>query len=184
MDNELYHYGVKGQKWGVRHDRRSSRSYIIKPKKSAATVSRLASSTGSTLKRGKQMAVTSFKTRRSNKKVSEVASGKASEKDITKLSNDELIAATKRLQLENQYKQALRDSKPAKERNSMVSDAISVGLSNGLKTSATKFVANSSYYLIAKAFNNVMKDNFGSFATGGSDAIDPGYIIKNNNSNG
>ena len=32
MNEELYHYGVKGMKWGVRHDRKNSESYSITTK--------------------------------------------------------------------------------------------------------------------------------------------------------
>lgn len=38
MNNELYHYGVLGMRWGVRRSKTGSRSSISKPKRSKRTV--------------------------------------------------------------------------------------------------------------------------------------------------
>jgi hypothetical protein len=37
MDNELYHYGVKGQKWGVRNNKRSTSSKVKRGSKYVST---------------------------------------------------------------------------------------------------------------------------------------------------
>ena len=76
MTNELYHFGIKGMKWGVRHDRREGRLYRARNHMRNLTGSR-----------------------------SSDALKEARQKDINQMSNRELQETVNRLNLERQYRQ-------------------------------------------------------------------------------
>lgn len=75
-DNYLAHHGVKGMKWGVRHDRREGRLYRARNHMRNLTGSR-----------------------------SSDALKEARQKDINQMSNRELQETVNRLNLERQYRQ-------------------------------------------------------------------------------
>lgn len=77
MDNELYHYGVLGMKWGVRRSR-SKRSYISKKKRKKAA-----------------------STKNMSADAKEVA--RLKKKSVSQMSNAELRKYNERMQLEQQY---------------------------------------------------------------------------------
>lgn len=77
MDNELYHYGVLGMKWGVRRSRRKS-SYISKKKRKKAASTKNMSADAKELARLKK-------------------------KSVSQMSNAELRKYNERAQLEQQY---------------------------------------------------------------------------------
>ena len=85
MDNELYHHGVKGMKWGVRK-----------------TPVRLSS--GATRKR-KSNTLSLFKKKKTTHKVSSANSSPAQTKSIKDMSDDELRKKIERVQLEQDYLQ-------------------------------------------------------------------------------
>ena len=78
MDNELYHYGVLGMKWGVRRSR-SKGSYISKKRKRKKTVS----------------------TKGMSEDAKEAA--RLKNKHVSQMSNAELRKYNERRQLEQQY---------------------------------------------------------------------------------
>ena len=85
MDNELYHHGVKGMKWGVRK-------------------TPVRSSSGATRKR-KSNTLSLFKKKKTTHKVSSANSSPAQTKSIKDMSDDELRKKIERLQLEQDYLQ-------------------------------------------------------------------------------
>lgn len=85
MDNELYHHGVKGMKWGVRK-------------------TPVRSSSGATRKR-KSNALSLFKKKKATRKVSSANSSPAKTKSIKDMSDDELRKKVERVRLEQQYQQ-------------------------------------------------------------------------------
>ena len=85
MDNELYHHGVKGMKWGVRK-------------------TPVRSSSGATRKR-KSNTLSLFKKKKTTRKVSSANSSPAQTKSIKDLSDDELRKKIERVQLEQDYLQ-------------------------------------------------------------------------------
>ena len=85
MDNELYHHGVKGMKWGVR------KTPVI-------------SSSGATRKR-KSNTLSLFKKKKTTRKVSSANSSPAQTKSIKDMSDDELRKKIERVQLEQDYLQ-------------------------------------------------------------------------------
>ena len=85
MDNELYHHGVKGMKWGVRK-------------------TPVRSSSGATRKR-KSNTLSLFKKKKTTHKVSSANSSPAQTKSIKDMSDDELRKKMERVQLEQDYLQ-------------------------------------------------------------------------------
>ena len=85
MDNELYHHGVKGMKWGVRK-------------------TPVRSSGGDTRKR-KSNTLSLFKKKKTTRKVSSANSSPAQTKSIKDMSDDELRKKIERVQLEQDYLQ-------------------------------------------------------------------------------
>ena len=85
MDNELYHHGVKGMKWGVRK-------------------TPVRSSSGATRKR-KSNTLSLFKKKKTTRKVSSANSSPAKTKSIKDMSDDELRKKIERVQLEQDYLQ-------------------------------------------------------------------------------
>ena len=85
MDNELYHHGVKGMKWGVRK-------------------TPVRSSSGATRKR-KSNTLSLFKKKKTTRKVSSANSSPAQTKSIKDMSDDELRKKVERVRLEQQYQQ-------------------------------------------------------------------------------
>ena len=85
MDNELYHHGVKGMKWGVRK-------------------TPVRSSSGATRKR-KSNTLSLFKKKKTTHKVSSANSSPAQTKSIKDMSDDELRKKVERVRLEQQYQQ-------------------------------------------------------------------------------
>ena len=85
MDNELYHHGVKGMKWGVRK-------------------TPVRSSSGATRKR-KSNTLSLFKKKKITRKVSSANSSPAQTKSIKDMSDDELRKKIERVRLEQDYLQ-------------------------------------------------------------------------------
>ena len=85
MDNELYHHGVKGMKWGVRK-------------------TPVRSSSGATRKR-KSNTLSLFKKKKTIHKVSSANSSPAQTKSIKDMSDDELRKKVERVRLEQDYLQ-------------------------------------------------------------------------------
>ena len=85
MDNELYHHGVKGMKWGVRK-----------------TPVRLSS--GNTRKR-KSNTLSLFKKKKTTRNASVAKSSPAQTKSVKDMSDDELRRKIERVRLEQQYQQ-------------------------------------------------------------------------------
>ena len=83
MDNELYHHGVKGMKWGVRK-------------------TPIRSSGGTTRKR-KSNTISLFKKKKTTRKVSSANSSPSQTKSIKDMSDDELERKIERARLEQKY---------------------------------------------------------------------------------
>ena len=83
MDNELYHHGVKGMKWGVKK-------------------TPVRSSSGNTRKR-KSNTLSLFKKKKTTRKVSSANSSPAQTKSIKDMSDDELQRKIDRARLEQKY---------------------------------------------------------------------------------
>ena len=85
MDNELYHHGVKGMKWGVRK-------------------TPVRSSGGNTRKR-KSNTLSLFKKKKTTHNASVAKSSPAQTKSVKDMSDDELRRKIERVRLEQQYQQ-------------------------------------------------------------------------------
>ena len=85
MDDELYHHGVKGMKWGVRK-------------------TPVRSSSGNTRKR-KSNTLSLFKKKKTTHNASVAKSSPAQTKSVKDMSDDELRRKIERVRLEQQYQQ-------------------------------------------------------------------------------
>ena len=85
MNNELYHHGVKGMKWGVKK-------------------TPVRSSSGNTRKR-KSNTLSLFKKKKTTRNASVVKSSPTQTKSVKDMSDDELRRRIERVRLEQQYKQ-------------------------------------------------------------------------------
>lgn len=85
MDNELYHHGVKGMKWGVRK-------------------TPVRSSSGNALKR-KSNTLSLFKKKKTTHNASVAKSSPTQTKSVKDMSDDELRRKIERVRLEQQYQQ-------------------------------------------------------------------------------
>lgn len=94
-DNELYHHGVKGQKWGIRRYQNKDDSLIKSGKKHSAKVS-------------------NFLSKHKEKTVAKKASKTPTSKEISKLTDDELKKRIDRMDLEIKYKSKYSELHPAK----------------------------------------------------------------------
>ena len=94
-EDELYHYGVKGQKWGVRR-----------------TKAQLGYKTTSSKKKKDNSFIKSYVNKRKTAKKKKVAAEKTKKQSISEMSDAELRERISRLQMEKQYKDLLQTSKP------------------------------------------------------------------------
>ena len=85
MDNELYHHGVKGMKWGVKK-------------------TPVRSSSGNTRKR-KSNTMSLFKKKKTTRNASVAKSSPTQTKSVKDMSDDELRRKIERVRLEQQYQQ-------------------------------------------------------------------------------
>ena len=127
--DELYHYGVKGMKWGVKRTAEQL-GHIIKSAKSAY-------GSYKDKKRAKEEAVTA-------KKRSKITNPK-------KLTTEELNARIKRLQLEKTYKDLIKDTESTTKGKNFVMDI--------LESSGKNLLTQVTNHYGAKALNKVIGED-------------------------
>lgn len=132
MSDELYHHGIKGMKWGIRRYQNKDGSLTNAGKKR-----RSLGETVHDYKVNKQRKKSLEKARAAKEKKAEAErkhkeafeKGKLSPKKMT---NEELAAATKRLQDEQKYQEAMLETRPMKRlMDKTWKDAIVPGITKG-----------------------------------------------------
>ena len=94
-DDELYHHGVKGQKWGILRYQNKDSSLLKSGKKHSTKIS-------------------NFLSKHKEKKVAKKALKAPTSKEISKLTDDELKKRIDRMDLEIKYKSKYSELHPAK----------------------------------------------------------------------
>lgn len=104
-DNELYHYGIKGMKWGVRR----TPEQLGHVKKAASSAGKAVGSAAKKVASAAGKAYSSHRQKKAAKKAAEEEQ-KRRRKPISELTDDELRQRIARLELEKRY----RDLQPQK----------------------------------------------------------------------
>ena len=134
--DELYHYGIKGQKWGVRRFQNADGSYTLVGKQrygriSEATMNKLKTA-GSKIASGTKKAAKAVGS--AAKKLKDRKVQQYKKKHPWMMSDEELKRETDRINMEVKYKQAVNDLKSKNRVKSVVKDI----LESGVKTLGTK----------------------------------------------
>lgn len=133
--HELYHYGIKGMKWGVR---------------------RTAAQLGHVVKTGykkTKAGIDNVRAKRAEKKDAEVARQRSKIKSPKKLTTEELEARIKRLKLEKEYVELERNTAQVSLGQKVLKDILE---------SSTKNIGGQTVtYMMGKGVNLAFKDIFG-----------------------
>lgn len=143
-NNELYHHGILGQKWGIRRFQNEDGSLTNAGKKHLKTLNNVSSTTETAFKKTGEAA-------KGIKNVNDRLITKEQEQfksriNVSKMSNEELQAAVNRMQLEKNYKSlsAERVASGKKHTSNLLStigDVVTVGASiAGIITAISKAV--------------------------------------------
>lgn len=140
--NELYHYGILGMRWGVRrYQRRDGTLTPAGQKKANKLKTQYKSLTGKNLRRSP-----------TKKKVS--SKNEPKKKGILDMSDDELNKTVRRLQMEKQYKQ-LMSERQTKSRGEKFLDAAEKVLVESAQNAAKDFTTQ----LMKNALNGVINSS-------------------------
>ena len=111
-NNELYHYGKKGQKWGERlYQNKDGSLTPLGRLRYQKNVNRVASQRKKNLEKARAAKVEKKKVEEDEKLTRDQASLQAGKISAKKMTNDELKARIDRLDLEKKYKEAVIDTR-------------------------------------------------------------------------
>lgn len=144
--NELYHYGVLGMRWGVRrYQRRDGTLTRAGQKKADKLRSQYKSLTGKTMRKPS--------TKKSSVQTSE-------RKSSSSMTDEELRKAVSRLQMEKQYRSLLAESTPKTRGQKFMkaaNDVLSESAKNAAKDVTTQMMKNALNSMVNSANNKQKK---------------------------
>lgn len=144
--NELYHYGVLGMRWGVRrYQRRDGTLTRAGQKKADKLRSQYKSLTGKTMRKPS--------TKKSSVQTSE-------RKSSSSMTDEELRKAVSRLQMEKQYRSLLAESTPKTRGQKFMkaaTDVLSESAKNAAKDVTTQMMKNALNSMVNSANNKQKK---------------------------
>lgn len=153
LSKVIYHWGIKGMKWGVRRYQNSDGSLTPAGKK------RYSDSPSSTTSPSKKKFTSSQKT---DKKDEKEVSEQKKKKSISEMTDAELNEAINRLNLEKRYAELLSRSEPSAKSVSkgrkfvedLIEKSIVPGIQEGLKTSVSSTIST----FIKKQVDQALKE--------------------------
>lgn len=148
---ELMHYGIKGQKWGVRRFQYENGSYTTEGKERYGQGSKNSSGSNANSRSTKKGLTTGMK---GNKKDSNARENWKA-KDVSKLSDDELRKRNNRLNAERNYKESLTPQWKKTAKN-WSSEAIKAIFVTTLMTVAADAVRNKIQPDVKNAVNSII----------------------------